>query len=334
MADNRAMPRSSARRRLMTVLFLDIVDSTALAHDLGDAHWRVVLTNFRATVRHELKRRGGREQGTEGDSFFATFAEPVQALRAAAEIAAAVQDVGLDVRSGVHTGEVEEVDGTLGGIAVHIGARVTALAGPAEVMVTSTVKELVAGSGAVFDDGGRAPAQGRRGALAHPSAAVDRRRCAAAARARGRGRAHREPRSPAAPPSRLPGCRRCAHRRRSRDRRHPRGARRVDPCREDHPAPARPAHRPRRPNDPRSHARLPVRRQSLRRRRNALGAKRPQRKRHRRPRHDDRPNPAGDAGAGRFARRRGRIRIDLDPSQSRQARRRRRRSTSWSDATS
>ena len=163
MSDNRGMPRSSARRRLMTVLFLDIVGSTALAHDLGDARWRVVLTNFRAAVRHELKRYGGREQGTEGDSFFATFAEPVQGLRAAAAIVAAVQDVGVDVRSGVHTGEVEELDHTLGGIAVHIGARVCALAGPAEVMVTSTVKELVAGSGAVFDDAGEHELKGVEG---------------------------------------------------------------------------------------------------------------------------------------------------------------------------
>jgi class 3 adenylate cyclase len=163
MPDNQGMPRSSARRRLMTVLFLDIVGSTALAHELGDARWRVVLTNFRAAVRHELKRNGGREQGTEGDSFFATFGEPVQALRAAAAIVAAVQDVGLDVRSGVHTGEIEELDGTLGGIAVHIGARVTALAGPAEVMVTSTVKELVAGSGAVFEDAGEHELKGVEG---------------------------------------------------------------------------------------------------------------------------------------------------------------------------
>ena len=154
MADNRGMPRSSARRRLMTVLFLDIVGSTALAHELGDARWRVVLTSFRAAVRQELKRYSGCEQGTEGDSFFATFAEPAQALRAAAAIATAVQHVGVDVRIGVHTGEVEELDGTLGGIAVHIGARVCALAGAAEVMVTSTVKELVAGSGARFDDAG------------------------------------------------------------------------------------------------------------------------------------------------------------------------------------
>jgi hypothetical protein len=114
-------------------------------------------------VRQELKRHGGREQGTEGDSFFATFGEPVQALRGAAAIARAVQDVGLDVRSGVHTGEVEEVDGGLGGIAVHIGARVTALAGPAEVMVTSTVKELVAGSGAVFADAGEHELKGVEG---------------------------------------------------------------------------------------------------------------------------------------------------------------------------
>ena len=148
------MPRSNVRRRLLTVLFLDVVGSTALATELGDTRWRVVLTSFRATVRQELKRHGGREQDTSGDGFFATFAEPVQALRGAAAITAAVQQIGLDVRSGIHTGEVEEVDGTLGGIGVHIGARAMALAGSAEVIVTSTVKELVAGSGAAFDDDG------------------------------------------------------------------------------------------------------------------------------------------------------------------------------------
>src|SRR5581483_6318118 len=163
MADNRDMSRSSTRRRLMTVLFLDIVGSTALAHELGDARWRVVLTSFRTAVRRELKQYGGREQGTEGDSFFATFAEPAQALRAAAATVGAVQHVGLDIRVGVHTGEVEELDGTLGGIAVHIGSRVCALAGAAEVMVTSTVKELVAGSGAVFDDAGEHELKGVEG---------------------------------------------------------------------------------------------------------------------------------------------------------------------------
>ena len=147
----------------MTVLFLDVVGSTALATELGDARWRVVLTRFRATVRQELKRNGGREQDTSGDGFFATFAEPVQALRGAAAITAAVQQIGLDVRSGIHTGEVEEVDGTLGGIGVHIGARAMALAGPAEVMVTSTVKELVAGSGATFEDAGEHELKGVEG---------------------------------------------------------------------------------------------------------------------------------------------------------------------------
>jgi len=147
----------------MTVLFLDVVGSTALATELGDTRWRVVLTSFRAAVRHELKRHGGREQDTSGDGFFATFAEPVQALRGAAAITAAVQQIGLDVRSGIHTGEVEEVDGTVGGIGVHIGARAMALAGPAEVMVTSTVKELVAGSGATFDDDGEHELKGVEG---------------------------------------------------------------------------------------------------------------------------------------------------------------------------
>ena len=157
------MPRSNVHRRLMTVLFVDVVGSTALATELGDMRWRVVLTSFRAAVRQELKRHGGREQDTSGDGFFATFAEPVQALRGAAAIAAAVQQIGLDVRSGIHTGEVEEVDGTLGGIGVHIGARAMALAGPAEVMVTSTVKELVAGSGARFDDAGEHELKGVEG---------------------------------------------------------------------------------------------------------------------------------------------------------------------------
>ena len=157
------MARSSVHRRLVTVLFLDVVGSTALATELGDMRWRVVLTSFRAAVRQELKRHGGREQDTSGDGFFATFAEPVQALRGAAAIAAAVQQIGLDVRTGIHTGEVEEVDGTLGGIGVHIGARAMALAGPAEVIVTSTVKELVAGSHARFDDAGEHELKGVEG---------------------------------------------------------------------------------------------------------------------------------------------------------------------------
>jgi len=148
------MPGSSVRRRLATVFFVDIVGSTALAAELGDARWRELLTRFRRLVRAELKRYGGREQDTTGDGFFATFDQPAQALRAAAATVASVQELGLDVRAGIHTGECEEIDGRLGGIAVHVGARVMALAGPAEVLATGTVRDLVAGSGAGFDDRG------------------------------------------------------------------------------------------------------------------------------------------------------------------------------------
>jgi class 3 adenylate cyclase/streptogramin lyase len=148
------MPRHDVRRRLATVLFLDIVGSTALASELGDARWREVLTRFRRVVREQLKRHGGREQDTAGDGFFATFAEPARALSCAAAIVVAVQELGLDVRAGVHTGECEEIDGKLGGIAVHIGSRIMALAGPAEVLTTGTAMDLVAGSGASFEDRG------------------------------------------------------------------------------------------------------------------------------------------------------------------------------------
>lgn len=148
------MPRHAVRRRLATVLFVDIVGSTALASELGDARWRELLTRFRRIVRDELKRNGGREQDTAGDGFFATFEEPARALACAAAIVIEVQQLGVDVRAGVHTGECEEIDGKLGGIAVHIGSRIMALAGPAEVLTTGTVRDLVAGSGASFEDHG------------------------------------------------------------------------------------------------------------------------------------------------------------------------------------
>src|SRR6478672_11190731 len=121
-AHNRRMPRHAVRRRLATVLFVDIVGSTALASELGDARWRELLTRFRRIVRDELKRNGGREQDTAGDGFFATFGEPVRALACAAAIVIEVQQLGVDVRVGVHAGECEEIDGKLGGIAVHIGS--------------------------------------------------------------------------------------------------------------------------------------------------------------------------------------------------------------------
>ena len=152
------------RRRLATVVFIDIVGSTTLATDLGDARWRELLTRFRKVVRAELKRHGGTEQDTSGDGFFATFDQPAQALRAAASIVAAVQELGLDVRVGIHTGECEEIDGRLGGIAVHVGARVMALAGPAEAWVTATVADLVAGSGVSLEDRGSHELKGVEGA--------------------------------------------------------------------------------------------------------------------------------------------------------------------------
>jgi len=136
------------------VLLLDVVGSTTIASELGDARWRVILIRFRRIVRRELKRHDGHEQDTAGDGFCVTFAEPVQALRCAAAIAAAVQELGLDVRAGVHTGECAEIDGKLGGIAVHISARIMSLAGAAEVVTTGTTKDLVVGSRASFEDQG------------------------------------------------------------------------------------------------------------------------------------------------------------------------------------
>jgi class 3 adenylate cyclase len=142
------------RRRLATVLFLDIVGSTALASELGDARWRELLTRFRRIVREELKRHGGREQDTAGDGFFATFDGPARAVRCALSASQAVRALGIEIRAGVHTGECEVIGTKLGGVAVHIGARVASLAGPGEVLVSNTVKDLVAGSGPSFDPRG------------------------------------------------------------------------------------------------------------------------------------------------------------------------------------
>ena len=141
-------------RVLATVLFTDIVDSTATAGRLGDAAWRELLARHHAAVRRELARFAGRELDTAGDGFFAAFDGPARAIRAAGAIRAAVRPLGIDVRAGIHTGECELHDGKLAGIAVSIGARISALAGAGEVLVSSTVKDLVAGSGIAFDDRG------------------------------------------------------------------------------------------------------------------------------------------------------------------------------------
>jgi class 3 adenylate cyclase len=147
-------------RRLATVLFTDIVDSTTRAATVGDRDWRDLLEQHHALVRRELERFGGREIDTAGDGFFATFDGPARAVRCAAAIVASVGELRLEVRAGVHTGEVELIDGEVRGIAVHIGARVMSEAGPGEVLVSSTVKDLVAGSGLRFRDRGRTELKG------------------------------------------------------------------------------------------------------------------------------------------------------------------------------
>ena len=141
-------------RVLATVLFTDIVDSTATAARLGDGGWRETVERHHALARTVLGRYDGREVDTAGDGFFATFDGPGRAIRAAQAIVGAVPSLGIEVRAGVHTGECELVDGKPGGIAVSVGARIASLAGPSEVLVSDTVRNLVAGSGIGFEDRG------------------------------------------------------------------------------------------------------------------------------------------------------------------------------------
>jgi class 3 adenylate cyclase len=141
-------------RVLATVLFTDIVDSTTRVTEVGDRAWRELLERHHAVVRTQLTRARGHEVDTAGDGFFASFDGPARAVRCAKAIVEGVRELGIDVRSGLHTGECELVDGKISGIAVHTGARVAAHAGPGEVLVSSTVKDLVAGSGLEFDDRG------------------------------------------------------------------------------------------------------------------------------------------------------------------------------------
>jgi class 3 adenylate cyclase len=141
-------------RVLATVLFTDIVGSTDRASVLGDRKWKELLE-----LHHELTRQAfgafrGVEIGTTGDGFLATFDGPARAIRCAEAIVDAVRGIGLEVRAGIHTGEIELMGDEVGGIAVHIGARVSAMAGPSQVLVSGTVKDLVAGSGIEFEDRG------------------------------------------------------------------------------------------------------------------------------------------------------------------------------------
>ena len=145
---------------LATVLFTDIVDSTAKLAELGDAGWRELVERHHALVRQQLSRFRGEEVDTAGDGFFARFDGPIRAVRCAQAIGGSVRELGLDIRAGLHTGECELAGGKVAGLAVVIGARVAALAGPGEVLVSSTVKDLVAGSNLEFEDRGIADLKG------------------------------------------------------------------------------------------------------------------------------------------------------------------------------
>jgi pimeloyl-ACP methyl ester carboxylesterase len=149
-----------ADRVLATVLFTDIVGSTEKAASLGDRRWRALLDDHHAMVRGILTRFRGHEVKTTGDGFLATFDGPARGVRCARAIADEVRSLGIDIRAGLHTGECEIIGDDVGGIAVHIGARVAALAGAGEVLVSSTVKDLVAGSGLRFGSRGVTPLKG------------------------------------------------------------------------------------------------------------------------------------------------------------------------------
>ncbi len=141
-------------RVLATVLFTDIVDSTRRAAQMGDRDWHALLDAHDAVVRSQLARFRGREVNTSGDGFLAMFDGPQRAIRCAMAIRDAVQALGIQVRAGLHTGECEVRGDDIGGIGVHIGARVSALAGPNDVLVSSTLRDLVIGSGLEFEDRG------------------------------------------------------------------------------------------------------------------------------------------------------------------------------------
>jgi len=141
-------------RVLATVLFTDIVDSTRRAAEMGDRDWRALLDAHDAVVRAQLSRFRGREVNTSGDGFLAMFDGPQRAIRCAMAIRDAVQALGIQVRAGLHTGECEIRGDDIGGIAVHIGARVSALADANDVLVSSTLRDLVIGSGLEFEDRG------------------------------------------------------------------------------------------------------------------------------------------------------------------------------------
>jgi class 3 adenylate cyclase len=136
------------------VLFTDIVNSTQRATEMGDRRWRDLLDNHNAILQREINRARGRMIKSTGDGVLATFDGPARAIRCACAASDAVKSLGIEIRAGLHTGEIELMGDDVGGIAIHIGARVSALAGASEVLVSSTVKDLVAGSGLRFAERG------------------------------------------------------------------------------------------------------------------------------------------------------------------------------------
>jgi class 3 adenylate cyclase len=139
---------------LSTVLFTDVVGSTQKQAELGDRRYKRLIERHHAIVRDALERWRGAESDTAGDGFYATFDGPARAIRCAMEVAQRVTELGIEIRAGVHTGECELIDGKFSGLTVSIGARVASNAGPSEVLVSQTVKDLVAGSGLTFEDAG------------------------------------------------------------------------------------------------------------------------------------------------------------------------------------
>jgi class 3 adenylate cyclase len=161
--DLRKRRSNQPERILTTLLFTDIVDSTGHAERMGDARWKSVLDDHHALVRQQLSAHQGREVKTTGDGFLARFDSPAQAVRCANTIRREMRRFGLEVRSGIHTGECEVQGSDLAGIALHMAARIMSLAGPGEVLASHTVRDLAAGSGLTFEDRGAQTLRGVQG---------------------------------------------------------------------------------------------------------------------------------------------------------------------------